>query len=152
MKETSSAHQLLSTIPKVKCAGSRLMLWGCFSAEGTKGLVRIEEKLNAQNIESLNESLVQRIQNLRLGRMFNFQKDNDPKHTARVAYRQPLSGPATAWDWTQSNIALETWKCASAPIQTDRAWEVKRQGEEWQIISNDDDQSLSHHTQKYLRL
>ncbi len=55
-EETSSAHQLLSTIPKVKCAGSRLMLWGCFSAEGTKGLVRIEEKLNAQNIESLNES------------------------------------------------------------------------------------------------
>ncbi len=30
IKESSSAHHLQSTIPKVKCAGSSLMLWGCF--------------------------------------------------------------------------------------------------------------------------
>ncbi len=47
LKETSSAHHLQSTIPKVKCAGSSLMLWSCFSAAGTEGLVRVEEKLNA---------------------------------------------------------------------------------------------------------
>ncbi len=47
LKETSSAHQLRSTIPKVKCAGSSFMLWGCFSAAGTDGLIRVEEKLNA---------------------------------------------------------------------------------------------------------
>ncbi len=47
LKETSSAHRLQSSIPKVKCAGSSLMLWGCFSAAGTEGLVRVEEKLNA---------------------------------------------------------------------------------------------------------
>ncbi len=35
-----------------------------------------------------------------------------------------LSGPARAW--TQSNISVETWKCVSAPIQPDRAWEVRR--------------------------
>ncbi len=46
-----------------------------------------------------------------------------------------LSGPTTAWAWTQSNISGETWKCVSAPIQPDRAWEVKRRGEEWQIIA-----------------
>ncbi len=38
--------------------------------------------------DSLNENPVQSIQNLRLGRRFTFQQDNDPKHTARVAYRQ----------------------------------------------------------------
>ncbi len=37
-----------------------------------------------------------------------------------------LSGPATAWTWTQSNISGETWKCASVSIQPDRPWEVKR--------------------------
>ncbi len=39
------------------------------------------------------------------------------------------------WAWMQSNISGETWKCASAPIQPDRAWDVKRWGEEWQIIA-----------------
>ncbi len=36
----------------------------------------------------IERALVQSIQNLRLGRRFTFQQDNDPKHTARVAYRQ----------------------------------------------------------------
>ncbi len=94
LKETSSAHHLQSTIPKVKCAGSSLMLWSCFSAARTEGLVRVEEKLNAPKYrESLNENPVQSIQNLRLGRRFIFQQDNDPKHTARVAYRQLCESP-----------------------------------------------------------
>ncbi len=45
------------------------------------------------------------------------------------------SGPATAWAWDQLNISGETWTCASASIQPERAWEVKRWGEEWQIIA-----------------
>ncbi len=80
---------LQSTIPKVKCAGINLMLWSCFSAAGTEGLIRVEEKLNAPKYwDSLNENPVQSIQNLRLGRRFTFQQDNDSKHTARVAYTQ----------------------------------------------------------------
>ncbi len=89
MKEFSSAHHLHSTIPKVKCAGSSLKLWSCFSASGTEGLVRVEEKINAPKYwDSLKENPVQSIQNLRLGRMSTFQQDNEPKHTARVAYTQ----------------------------------------------------------------
>ncbi len=80
LKETSSAHHLQSTNPKVKYAGSSLMLWGCFSAAGTEGLIRVEEKLNAPKYwDSLNQNPVQSIQNLRLGRRFTFQQDNDPK-------------------------------------------------------------------------
>ncbi len=42
------------------------MLGGCFSAAGTAGLVRVEEKLNAPKYrDSLNENPVQSIQNLR---------------------------------------------------------------------------------------
>ncbi len=97
LKGTSSAHQLQSTIPKVKCAGSSLMLWGCFSAAGTEGLIRVEEKLNAPKYwDSLNENSVQSIQNLRRGRRFTFQQDNEPKHTARVAYRQLCECPWVA--------------------------------------------------------
>ncbi len=127
---TSSAHQMQSTIPKVKCGCCSLILWGCFSAAGTEGLIRIEEKLNAPKYrDTLNENPVQSIQNLRLGKRFTYQQDSDPKHTARVAYTtlwMSLSGPATAWTWTQSNMSRETWKCVSAPIQPERAWEVRR--------------------------
>ncbi len=71
-----------------------------------------------------------------------------------------LRGPATAWAWTQSNISGEAWKCASASIQSDRAWEVKKWGEEWQIIakcwwaklvaSNKKDSSSKGASAKYL--
>ncbi len=73
------------------------MLWGCFSAAGTEGLIRVEEKLNAPKYwDSLNENPVQSIQNLRLGRRFTFQRDSDRKHTARVAYRQLCECPWVA--------------------------------------------------------
>ncbi len=78
LKETSSAHHMQRTIPNVKCAGCSLMLWSCFSAAGTEGLVRVEEKLNAPKYrDSFNENPVQSIQNLRLGRRFTFQQVND---------------------------------------------------------------------------
>ncbi len=49
---TSSAHHLQSIIPKVKCAGSSLMLWGCFSAAGDWGTHRSRKKSSMhQNIE-----------------------------------------------------------------------------------------------------
>ncbi len=87
------------------------MLWGCFSAEGTDGLIRVEGKVNAPKYrDSLNENLVQSIQNLRLGRRFTFQKDNDPKHTARVAYGQLSKSPCVAQPepWIECNqIFLE---------------------------------------------
>ncbi len=77
--------------PKVKCAGSSLMRWGCFSAAGTEGLIRIEEKLNAPKILRHSEP--------QTGQKVTFQQDSDPKHTARVAYTQRCEclGPATAW-------------------------------------------------------
>ncbi len=56
-RKPGTAHHLQSAIPKVKCAGSSLMLWSCFSAAGTEGLVRVEEKLNAPKYwDSLNET------------------------------------------------------------------------------------------------
>jgi hypothetical protein len=73
------------TIPTGKHAGGSIMLWGCFSAPGTVRLVRIEGKLNgAKYSEILDENLLQSAQELRLGRRFTFQQENDPKHTCKT--------------------------------------------------------------------
>ncbi len=129
LKETSSAHHLQTTIPKVKCGGSSLILWGCFSAAGTEGLAGVEHKLNAPKYrDSLNENPVQSIHNLRLGRRFYFQQDNGPKHTAGVDYRQLCECP-----WVdkpkpelEPKYFWRNLKMCICPIQPDRAWEVRR--------------------------
>ena len=62
-----------------------IVLWGCFSVAGTGRLVRIEARMNGANYrEILDENLVQRAQDLRLGQRFTFQQDNNPKHTAKT--------------------------------------------------------------------
>jgi hypothetical protein len=44
------------------------MLWGCFSAAGTRRLVRIEGKMNRANYrEILDENLLQSSQDLSMG-------------------------------------------------------------------------------------
>ncbi len=60
--------------------GGSIMLWGCFSAAGTGRLVAIEGKMNAAKYSDiLDENLLQSAQDLRLGRRFTLQQDNDPK-------------------------------------------------------------------------
>jgi hypothetical protein len=61
------------------------MLWGCFSAAGTGRLVRMEGKMSGVKYrEILDENLLQSFQDLRLGRRFIFQQDNDLKHTDKT--------------------------------------------------------------------
>jgi hypothetical protein len=61
------------------------MLWGCFSVAGTGKLVRIERKMNgAKYREIFDENLFQSVLDLRLGRRFTFQQDNDPEHTVKT--------------------------------------------------------------------
>ncbi len=46
-----------------------------------------------------------------------------------------LSGPKTAWAWFPIKYFWRNLNMSVTPIQPDRAWEVKRGGEEWQIIA-----------------
>uniref|UniRef100_A0AAZ3R5I6 Transposase n=1 Tax=Oncorhynchus tshawytscha TaxID=74940 RepID=A0AAZ3R5I6_ONCTS len=101
-------------IPTVKHGGGSIMLWGCFSAAGTGRLVRIEAKMNgAKYRKILDENLLQSAQDLRLGRRFTFQQDNDPKHTAKTT-------PEWLRDKSQNVLELPS-QSSDAPHPPDRA-------------------------------
>jgi hypothetical protein len=69
----------------VNHGGGSIKLWGCFSVAETGTLVRIEGKMNgAKYREILDENLLQSAHELRLGRRFTYQQDNDPKNTAKT--------------------------------------------------------------------
>ncbi len=76
------------------------MLWGCFSAAGTGRLVAIEGKMNAAKYRDiLDKNLLQSAQDLRLGRRFTFQQDNDPKHTAKITKEWLHNNSMTVLEW-----------------------------------------------------
>ena len=82
---TTEQKQVFRNVIKFSCGEmlASIMLWGCFSADGTGRLVRIEAKMNGIKYrEILDENLLQSGQDLRLRQRFTFQKDNDTKHTA----------------------------------------------------------------------
>ncbi|KAG2457190.1 TC1A transposase, partial [Polypterus senegalus] len=85
-RKPGTAHHQVNTIPTVKHGGGSIMLWGCFSVAGTGRLVRIKGKMTAAMYRDiLDENLLQSALDLRLGRWFIFQQDNDPKHTAKIS-------------------------------------------------------------------
>ena len=60
---------------------------GMFYMAGTGKLVRIDGVMDgAQYREILEGNLFQSSRDLRPGRRFTFQQDNDPKHTAKVTH------------------------------------------------------------------
>ena len=83
------------------------MLWGCFSVAGTGRLVRIEAKMNgAKYREIFDENLLQSAQDIRLGRRFTFQQDNNPKHTAKTTQEWLWDKSLNVLDWPSQSPDL----------------------------------------------
>uniref|UniRef100_A0AAR2IXQ6 Tc1-like transposase DDE domain-containing protein n=1 Tax=Pygocentrus nattereri TaxID=42514 RepID=A0AAR2IXQ6_PYGNA len=58
---------------------------GGFSSAGTGKLVKVDGKMDGAKYRAiLEENLLESAKDLRLGRRFTFQQDNDPKHKARA--------------------------------------------------------------------
>ncbi len=110
-RKPGTAHHLSNTVPTVKHSGGSIMLWGCFSAAGTGRLVAIERKMNeAKYRDILDENLLQSAQDLRLGRRFTFQQDNDPKHTAKIMKEWLHYNSVTVLEWPSQSPDLNPIK------------------------------------------
>ncbi|KAG2465728.1 TC1A transposase, partial [Polypterus senegalus] len=102
-----TAHHQANTIPTVKHGGGSTMLWGCFSAAGTGRLVRMKEKMTAAMYRDiLDENLLQSTLDLRLGRRFIFQQDNNPKHTAKISKEWLQDNSVNVLEWPSQSPNL----------------------------------------------
>ena len=83
------------------------MLWRCFSAAETGRVVRIEGKMNgAKYREIFDDNLLQSAQDLRLGRRFTFQQENDPKHTAKTKQEKLQDKSLKILEWPSQSPEL----------------------------------------------
>ena len=83
-RRKNQAYEQKNTLPTVKHGGGSIMLWGCFASNGTGKLQRVQGTMNSlQYQEILEENVMESVTNMRLGRHWTFQQDNDPKHTSK---------------------------------------------------------------------
>jgi hypothetical protein len=84
-------------------------LWGCFAAVETGALHKIDGILRMENYEDLlKQHLKTSVRNVKLGRKWVFQMDNDPKHTSKVVAKWLKDNKVKVLEWPSQSPDLKT--------------------------------------------
>ncbi len=92
----NAAYDSKNTIPTVKHRDGNIMLWGCFYAKGTGQMHRIKGTMVGPFT----------IRALKMGRGWEFQHDNDPKHTAKETKEWPKKKHIKVLEWPSQHPDL----------------------------------------------
>ncbi|KAK6322560.1 hypothetical protein J4Q44_G00073520 [Coregonus suidteri] len=96
-----------NTIPTVMHRGGSIMLWGCFAAEGTGALHKIDGIMRKENyVDILKQHLKTSVRKLKFGRKWFFQMDNDPKHTSKVVAKWLKDNKVKVLEWPSQSPDL----------------------------------------------
>ncbi len=106
-RKPGTAHHLSNTVPTVKHGSGSIMLWGVFQLQGQDDWLQSRERwMPAKYRDILDGNLLQSAQDLRLGRRFTFQQDNDPKHTAKITKEWLHNNSVTVLEWPSQSPDL----------------------------------------------
>uniref|UniRef100_A0AAQ4S874 Transposase Tc1-like domain-containing protein n=1 Tax=Gasterosteus aculeatus aculeatus TaxID=481459 RepID=A0AAQ4S874_GASAC len=84
-RRKAEAFNPKNTKSTVKHGGGSIMLWGCFAANGTSALQRVNGIMKKEDyLQILQNNLKSSARRSGLGRSWVFQQDNDPKHASKV--------------------------------------------------------------------
>ncbi len=92
--------QQWSMVLAASCCG------GVFQLQGQDDWLQSREDECGQVQDILDENLLQSAQDLRLGRRFTFQQDNDPKHTAKITKEWLHNNSVTVLEWPSQSPDL----------------------------------------------
>uniref|UniRef100_A0A8C7GHX2 Transposase n=1 Tax=Oncorhynchus kisutch TaxID=8019 RepID=A0A8C7GHX2_ONCKI len=110
-RKSNTAHHPEHTIPTVKHGGGSVMVWACFSSAGTGKMVKINGKMDGAKYRTiLEENLMESAKDLRLGRRFVFQQDNDPKHKAKSTMEWFKNKHSQVLEWPSQSPDLNPIK------------------------------------------
>ena len=94
-----------NTFATVKHGGGSMILRGCFAAGGTGALHKIDGiMMQGNDVDILKQH--QGISQLKLGRKWVFQMDNDPKHTSKVVAKWLKDNKVKVLEWPSQSPDL----------------------------------------------